>query len=158
MNKPTSQQVARAGEHLVAAEIHRRGGYAVTFAGNMPEIDILANDADQSRTLAIQVKTKRVGSWQTSLREWTVRHPEVADKRFWILVDLSQDPDAQPEFFIVPESWMQEDIDRAHAEYLKRHGGQRARTPTSSHHSISKNRVEQWRGRWDLLMIFGPES
>jgi hypothetical protein len=28
------QQVGRAGELYVAAETHRRGGYAVTFAGN----------------------------------------------------------------------------------------------------------------------------
>ena len=32
------QQVGRAGELYVAAEIHRRGGYTVTFAGNMPGI------------------------------------------------------------------------------------------------------------------------
>jgi hypothetical protein len=36
-----AQQVGRAGEMFVAAEIHRRGGYAVTFAGNMHGIDIL---------------------------------------------------------------------------------------------------------------------
>jgi hypothetical protein len=30
------QQVARPGELHVTAEIHRRGGYAITFAGNMP--------------------------------------------------------------------------------------------------------------------------
>jgi hypothetical protein len=29
---------------FVAAEIHRRGGYAVTFTGNMPGIDIQASD------------------------------------------------------------------------------------------------------------------
>lgn len=34
-----TQQVARAGELYVAAEIHKRGGYAVTFASNMPGID-----------------------------------------------------------------------------------------------------------------------
>lgn len=44
MGKPNPQQVARAGEHFVAAELHRRGAYAVTFAGNMPDIDILASD------------------------------------------------------------------------------------------------------------------
>jgi hypothetical protein len=35
-----NQQVAYAGEHFVAAEIHRRGGYAVTFSGNMKGIDL----------------------------------------------------------------------------------------------------------------------
>jgi hypothetical protein len=55
------QQVARAGEMFVAAEIHRRGGYAVTFAGNMPGIDILASDAADTRRISIQGKTKSSG-------------------------------------------------------------------------------------------------
>jgi hypothetical protein len=38
-----AQQVGRAGEMFVAAEIYRRGGYAVTFDGNMPGIDIPAS-------------------------------------------------------------------------------------------------------------------
>ena len=43
----SNQQVARAGEHFVAAELNKRGAYAVTFAGNMPKIDLLACNADQ---------------------------------------------------------------------------------------------------------------
>ncbi len=46
-------QVGRAGEFFVAAEIHRRGGYAVTFAGNMPGIDILASDVDHERKITL---------------------------------------------------------------------------------------------------------
>jgi hypothetical protein len=41
---PNKQQVARAGELSVAGNLNRRGAYAVTFVGNMPEIDILASD------------------------------------------------------------------------------------------------------------------
>lgn len=41
--KLNGQQVARAGEYLVAAQVHLRGGYAVTFAGNMPGIDLIAS-------------------------------------------------------------------------------------------------------------------
>ena len=52
------QQVARAGEHFVAAELNRRGVYTVTFAGNMPKIDVLASDKEQTRTVSIQVKTR----------------------------------------------------------------------------------------------------
>jgi hypothetical protein len=36
-------QVGQAGEHYVAAELHRRGAFAVTFSGNMPNIEILAS-------------------------------------------------------------------------------------------------------------------
>ena len=57
---------------FVAAEIHRRGGYAVTFAGDMPGIDILATDASNTRRVSIQVKTKTSGTFmrcgQTSSR------------------------------------------------------------------------------------------
>ncbi|MBA2255888.1 MAG: hypothetical protein H0W05_01620 [Thermoleophilaceae bacterium] len=53
---PNAQQVARAGEHFVAAELNRRGAYAVTFAGNMPDIDIVASDVEQKRTVKPQVK------------------------------------------------------------------------------------------------------
>ena len=52
------QQVARAGEHFVAADLNRRGVYTVTFAGNMPKIDVLASDKEQTRTVSIQVKTR----------------------------------------------------------------------------------------------------
>lgn len=38
-----NQQTGRAGEHFVAAELNRRGAYAVTFAGNMPKIDVMAS-------------------------------------------------------------------------------------------------------------------
>ena len=49
----SNQQVACTGEHFVAAELNKRGAYAVTFAGNMPKIDLLACNSDQSRTVQI---------------------------------------------------------------------------------------------------------
>jgi hypothetical protein len=101
--------------------------------------------------VAIQVKTKRSGNWQTSLREWTVRTPEVAEARFWVFVDLHKD-DRQPEYFVVPERAIQEDIDRAHAASLERRGLTPADRP-SKHHSIAKNRIEDWRDAWEHLGI-----
>jgi hypothetical protein len=66
--KLNNQQVAYAGENFVAAEIHRRGGYAVTFSGNMKGIDLLASDVEHERIISIQVKTKTAGTWQTSTK------------------------------------------------------------------------------------------
>ena len=69
MSAPTPIQVGRAAEHYVVAEIHRRGGWAACFGGNMPKIDVLASDFEQNRKITIQVKAKRGGSsWQTSIR------------------------------------------------------------------------------------------
>ena len=152
MGKPTPHQVGRAGEHLVAGEILRRGGNAVTFAGNMPDIDVLASDSGQDRTVWIQVKTKRGGRvWQTRTTRGMPRDAEESPDRFWVLVDLSGD---DPIYYIVPEWWMQNDIYEAHQRYLESHGGERARTKDSTHHAIPVTRVEHWQDRWDLLGIF----
>jgi hypothetical protein len=127
----------------------------VTFAGNMPRIDILAANTGQTRTAAIQVKTMTARTWQTSITRGREREePTQEDAHFWIFVEL-KNPPAQPDFYVVPEWWIENDIYRAHGEYLAKHGGQRARTRKSTHHAIKRSRIEQWRGRWDLLGLFG---
>ena len=153
MIKPIPQQVARAGEHFVAAELHRRGAFAVTFAGNMPRIDLLASNAEQTRTVMIQVKTKRSGTWQASTRAGLPREAVPEELRFWVLVDLRKNPAEPPVYYIVQEWWIQNDIHQAHQAYLKRHGGTRSRSPESTHHAIPRSRIKEWEGRWDQLGI-----
>jgi hypothetical protein len=150
MRIPTAHQVARAGEYFVAAELHRRGAYAVPFADNMPGIDLLASNIDQSRMVTIQVKARRAGAWQTRVSRGCPRKVEPDERRFWIFVDL----EGEPVYYIVPEWWIQNDIHRAHMAYLDRHGGHRAINPTSDHHSIQHTRIQEWRDRWDVLGIF----
>jgi hypothetical protein len=152
-NRPklNNQQVAYAGENFVAAEIHRRGGYAVTFSGNMKGIDLLASDVEHKEIISIQVKTKTAGTWQTStLHGKKQEQPEKVTK-FWIFVDLGKD---DPVYYVVPGWWIENDIDKAHNEYLKAHGGKRAKSNDSTHHAIPAKRIEQWSGRWDILGIF----
>lgn len=152
--KLKTHQVGQAGEHFVAAELHRRGGYAVTFSGNMPNIDVLASNAEHTRTVAIQVKTKTARDWQTSTTRGAARGEDSADERFWVLVDIGKTPAQPPRYFIVPEWWVQNDIHERHAEYLARQGGQRPRNPESKHFAIRPHFVEQWESRWEVLGIF----
>jgi len=153
----SNQQVARAGEHFVAAELNKRGAYAVTFAGNMPKIDLLACNADQSRTIQIQVKTKKDrGSWHASIVDCMVMEapPNPLDViKFWIFVELGR-YDVAPRYWIVPDWWMRNDIYHAHQAYLGRHGGQRAKNPESTHHSIEEKRLSAWQGNWAILGLF----
>jgi hypothetical protein len=86
-----AQQVGRAGEMFTAAEIHRRGGYAVTFAGNMPGIDILASDLADSRRISIQVKTKRSGTWHARFRDGAECAEDPVGTSYWVFVDLGGD-------------------------------------------------------------------
>lgn len=153
----TNQQTARAGEHFVAAELNKRGAYAVTFAGNMPKIDLLASNTDQTRTVQIQVKTRRGGNkWHSSIvgcRRMKAPAAPSDVTSFWVLVDLGG-VDAAPRYWVVPDWWMRDNIYEEHQAYLARHGGKRARNPDSTHHSVHEKRLEQWEGRWEILNIF----
>ncbi len=153
--KANPQQVSRAGEHFVAAELHRRGAYAVTFAGNMPIIDVLASDKEQKRTVSVQVKTKSGTSrgWQTDIRRGKQRVEDTNETRYWILVNLGT-IGSSPGYYVVPEWWIQNDIYETHLAYLDSHGGVRPHAKDSTHHQILPKRVEQWRDRWDELGIF----
>jgi hypothetical protein len=139
------------GEYFVVAELNKRGAYAVTFAGNMPKIDVMACNHDQSRTIHIQVKTKRGGrSWHNSIigsRPTPSPDNPFAETLFWVFVDLGE-RDSSPQYWLVPDWWLRNDIYLAHKSYLDRHSGQRSRNPNSTHHAIDEKRLAQWRNRW----------
>lgn len=149
-----NQQTARAGEYFVAAELNRRGAYAVTFAGNMPKVDIVASNVGGAREVSIQVKTRRSGNWHTSTDQARrCRRPRVDEKNFWVFVDLA-DNNVGPIYYVVPEWWIRNNIFYAQRAYLKRHGGKPPINPQSKHHSIHPRRIAMWKDRWDLLKLF----
>lgn len=152
-----NQLVARAGEYFVVAELNKRGAYAVTFAGNMPKIDILACAQDQCRKITIQVKTKRgKGNWHSSIvgcKPGTCPSDPLTVTDFWVFVNLGES-DCPPTYWIVPDWWVRDNIFHVHQAYLARHGGSRAHAPDSTHHSIDEKRLDEWKGRWDILQIF----
>jgi len=149
-----TQQVARAGEYFAVAELNKRGAFAVTFAGNMPKIDIIACNHDQNRTIHIQVKAKRGGrTWHSSIVGSKPMDPPPDETNFWMFVDLG-DLNASPRYWVVPDWWVRDDIHRAQKAYLERHGGKRPGNPDSTHHSINESRLSEWLDRWDILGIF----
>lgn len=137
----------------VAAELNRRGAHAVTFAGNMPKIDILASNTDESRTVRIQVKTRRAGTWQCSIEDGCSIKKDREDDNFWIFVDLAKE-NQPPEYYIVPDRWIRNDIDNTHKAYLKKRFGRRAVTLESKHHAVDVRRLLEWKNKWNLLKIF----
>jgi hypothetical protein len=150
-----NQQTARGGEYFVAAEINHRGANAVTLTGNAPHIDVLAWDNQGTRRVNIQVKTRRSGSWHTSIREGGQSGENLDETTFWIFVDLSKQA---PDYYVVPDWWIRNDIWKAHTAYLERHGGQRPGNPNSQHHGIRLDRIVEWKDRWDLLRIFPADN
>jgi len=152
-----NQQAAQAGEHFVVAELNKRGAYAVTFAGNMPRIDLIACNQGQSRTVHIQVKTKRGGRrWHSSIVGSEPTKPPkspLGETTFCVFVDLG-DVDTPPRYWVVPDWWLRNDICTAHQAYLASHGGKRARNPKSTHHAVDERRLKDWERKWEVLGIF----
>jgi hypothetical protein len=103
--------------------------------------------------IQVYVKTRRVGDWQTTIKLGQARSDESRGE-FWLLVDLMGSPD----FYVVPASWMENDIYRVHQAYLEKHGGRRRDNPASDHHALPQRRIAQWRDRWDLLGLPGDPS
>jgi len=117
----------------------------------MPNIDILASDMEQKRTVAIQVKTKSAGTWHTSILRGEPRKKVRNETRFWILVDIGRDPEVRPDYYVVPEWWM---VNHIHVRYQEKPRGAWSKNPDSKHFAIIPKNVAEWLERWDLLRIF----
>jgi hypothetical protein len=51
----------------------------------------------------------------------------------------------QPDYYIVPEWWIKNDMYEAHLAY-------EVKLPLEAgHHSISLDRIGKWKDRWDIL-------
>ena len=64
------QLTKQVGEYLVAAELSRRGLLTATFAGNVPDYDIVATGG-RGQTALVQVKAIAGPSWQFDIRTFT---------------------------------------------------------------------------------------
>lgn len=93
-------------------------------------------------------RSKKTGTWQTSINYGVAREENTNETDFWAFVDISSN---EPVFYIAPLWWVQNDIYEVHSTNLKRHGGQRAENNDSTHHSISKKRISKWLNSWDEI-------
>jgi hypothetical protein len=145
-----AQRVGGAGQFFVAAELNRRGAHTAIFLGNMPKIDLVATNVEQTRTVSIQVKTRRAGTWHANNRDAEPREENSKDDRFWIFVDLSN-KDQHPDYYIVPEWWLKNNMYEVCVAYEEKKGRKVKFPFKSEHHSIPLSRIEQWGDRWDVL-------
>lgn len=142
-----AEDVAQKGVGLAARELEQRG-VRVAPARDGLRRNALRAVLPSGEAVDIYVKTRRAGTWQSKIYKGSPHSDTSSTDSFWLFVDLMTEPKS---FYIVPARWMENDIYETHQAYLARHGGRRARTPSSTHHSIPEGRISQWRGRWDLL-------
>ena len=148
---PSAQQIGRAGELFVAAELNRRGASATLYLTNTPRADVVATSSDGRRTVNIQVKTKgpRSRVWQWGLKRAAAER-QASDTDYMILVDLA---DEQPAYYIHRLRDVARDCLARHQAWLAKIGGKRPRNPDSPHTAIGMDMVVSGSGAWELLGV-----
>lgn len=150
----SNQLTRQIGEHLVTAELGRRGIIATPFAGNVPNIDILA--FANGVAVPIQVKAIRGDSWQFDIRTFlSVTESDKGQrvlglnmaldrKIFCVFVALGSSA-AEDEFYLFRLGWLQ--------DYFKRtfRGRKPPKNIRSFHCAIWKRDVKKHLGQWRVV-------
>jgi hypothetical protein len=142
---PTRSVNSRAQDE-VAIQLERHGVENVHSARELNR-RVLKGTAPSGKRLTFVVKSKTSGTWQATTNDGDLEKSRT--DVYWVFVDLGAEPNS--EFFVVPDRWIRQDIQEHHAEYLAKHGGERAMGGDSTHHAIQPRRVQEWKDRWDLL-------
>ena len=146
-----AKSIFETGLELVGNKLRDLGAHHVHLYEEGNRTYLVASNADRSRTVWILTRTRAKGTWQTSIDYGHPCKVKPSETNFWIFVDLQSSFDG--EFYVVPESWISNDIYQTHDAYISRHDYKRLKTEDSKHHAIAKERIKQWRDRWDRLKL-----
>jgi len=150
----STQLTRQIGEHLVAAELGRRGLIAAPFAGNVPLFDLLAAN-EKGRAIPIQVKAINGPSWQFNIGQFL--RVEVVDgvqhvrgkvnfpmpDLVCIFVLLRQT--GNDEFYVLRMRDLQEHFAKTYR------GGRRPKNPDSMHCAVWPHDLQQHKNKWEVV-------
>jgi len=150
----STKLTAQIGEHLVTAELGRRGIIATPFSGNVPEIDILAYA--NGKTGHIQVKAIKKDSWQFDIRKFL--KVELTDEG-QVVNGINEELDREilcifvslglnlgdDHFYIFSWGWMQ---DHFYKNYI---GRKPPKNINSFHCAIWRKEMKEHLEKWELL-------
>jgi hypothetical protein len=154
-----TQLAGQIGESLVVAELGRRNIVATAFAGNVPDIDLLAYANDT--TLHLQIKAWRTGSIHFNAARYmhiafdgdkqTVRGLDqtIDAKLIYVFVKIGKSA-GQDRFFILLQFQLQRINDDNHCTFLDKHNGVRPRNPKSTHVSVEMSFLKVFENNWAL--------
>lgn len=161
MNKKFKNQLTgQIGESLVVAELGRREIVATSFAGNVPDIDILAYK--NGRTAHIQVKAIRTSGISLDAKRFMhisfegdrqiINGPDDMMDRDLLFVFVSIGSKlGEDKFHILTQGDLQDMIIEGHSSYLAKHGGVRPKNPSSTHVGLSVGALADFEDNWSLI-------
>lgn len=135
-----------AGEYFVAAELSRRGCVASITLRNTRGIDILASNADATKSVGIQVKSKSGSS-----PEWLLSQKaesDTAENLFYVFVRLNDL--AAPEYHVVPRAVVAKYVREGHKKWLAT-PGRNGKPHRDNSMRVFADPENKYRNRWDLL-------
>ncbi|MBW2302031.1 MAG: hypothetical protein JRF46_17385 [Deltaproteobacteria bacterium] len=149
------QLTGKIGEHLVTAELARRGIFASPFSGNVPDIDIVGYC--NGKLMSFQVKAIRKTSWQFDVRKFLiieVQHDRQVVKGInttldrniiCIFVKIGEEL-GEDEFYIFRMGWLQ--------DYFKEtYKGRISPQNINSYHcAIWLKDIQEHKDRWDIVI------
>lgn len=139
-------QAGIAGEYFVAAELTRRGYVASITLRNTRGIDILASNADATKSVGIQVKTSQgpAAAWMMSKKA----EADLADNLYYIFVRLPSD--GAPAYHVVPRREVAHFVRQSHARWLATPGrGGKAHRDNDLRQYVDS--THEYENRWELL-------
>ncbi len=161
MTKSFKTQLAgQIGESLVVVELGRRGIVATAFAGNVPDIDLLAYK--NGRTAHIQVKAIRTGGISLDAKRFMnisfdgdrqiIDGPDDTMDRDLIYVFVSIGSKlGEDRFHILTQGDLKDITIEGHSSYLAKHGGVRPKNPSSTHVGVSVGSLAEYEDNWSLI-------
>lgn len=138
-----------AGEYYVAAELSRRGHIASISLRNTRGIDILATNADASRSITIQCKTN-----QFSHKEWILNEKSesfYSADHYYVFVALG-DVLTRPSFHIVPSKAVADFTTKSHRDWL-RTPGRKGRKHVDNSMRKFLDKEDKYLEQWELLRL-----
>ena len=105
-----------SGEYHVAAELSRRGSLAAITLRNSENIDILVSNIQGDKLFSIQAKTTQ------NKRKWILSkkiEEEKSENKFYIFVNIPNEIDEKPEFFIIESKKLSVKIKLGHKNWLE---------------------------------------
>lgn len=157
----SNQTIKQVGEYLVACELARREFLVATFAGNVPDFDIIVTDY-MGASCPIQVKASRSGSWQFTITKFADitfndkkqiignKIPNTVPNLICVFV-VTADIYGDDRFYILEWSTAQDIIINNHANWLEIHGGVRPKKFDSMHCAIGEQHLLPFKDNWSLI-------
>ena len=147
-NQQRKYHLAMAGEYLVAAQLQRLQISSSVTYGNAKSADVIALNPLTEKAKVVEVKTSAKGRWPVGSRV-----PEPSQK-FWVFVNLPENIDDQPEFFILTQEQLhgilKPEEDAYFQRYFEKHGVEYGNKPGVAR--LTYKQAQPFKNKWSTII------